>query len=409
MRRRRLLRPLHGGFAPAPTAQAQTGYPSGGARTGRRELLQVGAAAVVGLGITACATPRGTEADAGKTAEPAGPTPRASMSVLILGGTGFLGPHIVDVARARGHKVTLFNRGKTRPHLFPELEKLRGDRDGDLSALNGREFDLVIDTSGYVPKQVDRAIAALGKIGRYVFISSISVYQDSPDPMTEDNPLLVLENPESTNIMQDYGALKAACEAAATRALGDRALVIRPGLIVGPGDPTDRFTYWPVRIARGGEVIAPGAATDKVQWIDVRDLSRACITFSEDARSGTVNAVCTPVGMGVLLDACIRGTQSNATLRWVDAATLEKFEVQPWSDMPVWIPSDAPMAGMSQSSNARATAMGMEYRHIDDTIAATWAWWQLLPEERRALRAGIKPERETEVLAALAGGKSVAG
>jgi 2'-hydroxyisoflavone reductase len=198
--------------------------------------------------------------------------------------------------------------------------------------------------------------------------------------------------------MRDYGALKAACERAAESARPGRVLAVRPGLIVGPGDPTDRFTYWPVRVARGGEVLAPGRPTDPVQWIDVRDLARLCVTAGEAKATGQVNAVCDPTPMETLLASCQRSTGSSATLRWVSAAALEALQVAPWSDMPVWIPSDSTAAGMAQIANARARSLGLETRHVDDTTAATWAWWRTLPTDRQKLRAGLAADRELAVL-----------
>ena len=334
----------------------------------------------------------------------AGPGPAARpLRILILGGTGFLGPALVEAARARGHRLTLFNRGKTRPGLFPELEKLHGDRDGKLDALRGRDWDAVVDTSGYVPRIVRASAELLAPhVGRYLFVSSISVYADSPAPLDEGSKVATMPDETSEEVRRWYGPLKALCERAAERALPGRALSVRPGLIVGPGDPTDRFTYWPARFDRGGEVLAPGDGRDPVQLVDVRDLAAWMVKALEDGLAGTFNAVGPAATLPVagLLEAC-RVPGREATLRWVDAAFLRREKVEPWSDLPVWIPGDGEDAGMARTSNARAVARGLSFRPVGETARDTLAWWKGLPEERRAKpRAGLTPAREAEVLAA---------
>jgi 2'-hydroxyisoflavone reductase len=325
-----------------------------------------------------------------------------SMKLLILGGTVFLGPELVEAALARGHEVTLFNRGQTRPGLFPGLEKLHGDRDGKLAALEGRRWDVVLDTSGYVPRIVRMSAKLLAPaVERYVFISSISAYAEGVKaPVGEEAPLAALGDPASEDVRKDYGALKAACERAAEAAMPGRALSIRPGLIVGPGDPTDRFTYWPVRLARGGEVLAPGDGADPVQVIDVRDLAALAIRCAEDRRAGVMNAV-GPSGrldMRGLLAGVADGVGASPPLTWVDADFLEAARVSPWSDLPVWMGKRDPL---SQCSNARAVAAGLRCRPVADTGRDTLAWWRGLPEARRgAPKAGLTPAREAEVLAA---------
>ncbi|HYG69011.1 MAG TPA: NAD-dependent epimerase/dehydratase family protein, partial [Anaeromyxobacteraceae bacterium] len=213
--------------------------------------------------------------------------------ILILGGTGFLGPALVELARPRGHVLTLFNRGKTRPQLFPDVEKLQGDRDGKLDALAGREWDAVIDNSGYVPRHVKLSAELLApRVKRYLFVSSISVYRDDVPPGSdEDAPLQTIADPANEDVRANYGALKALCEQAAEAAMPGRTAVVRPGLIVGPGDPTDRFTYWPVRLDRGGEVVAPGDGADPTQVIDVRDFAAFMLGLVEGEDTGTYNAV----------------------------------------------------------------------------------------------------------------------
>jgi len=336
-----------------------------------------------------------------RAGEPA-PAPR-KLKLLLLGGTAFLGPELVEAARARGHAVTLFNRGKTRPELFPDLEKLQGDRDGKLDALRGRAWDAAIDTSGYLPRLVRASAELLApKVPLYLFVSSISAYAESRRPLTEESPLATLEDPKSEDVRAHYGALKAACEKAAAEATGGRCLSVRPGLIVGPGDPTDRFTYWPVRLDRGGKVLCPGDGSDPAQVIDVRDLATWMIRAAEAGLTGACNAVGpeAPLTMAGLVGAC-RAGPAAATLRWVEAAFLEQEKVAPWSDLPVWIPSSDESAGMARVSNARAVAAGLRCRALAETARDTLAWWKGLPAERRQKpRAGLSPEREAAVLAA---------
>ncbi len=332
--------------------------------------------------------------------------PQRPLKLLILGGTAFLGPATVEAALARGHELTLFNRGKTNPHLFPDLEKLQGDRDGDLVALEGRTWDAVVDTSGYVPRVVDMSAKLLANaVQQYVFISTISVYRDYQlVGMDETVPVGTLEDETTEEITgETYGPLKALCEQAAERNLPGRTTVIRPGLIVGPRDRTDRFTYWPVRVDRGGEVLAPGTGVDFIQFIDVRDLGEWIVHCIEHKVTGVFNADSRPgtLTMGDLLTECLNVTGSDATLVWVAAHFLEEQGVQAWSDMPVWVPAEGENAGFGQVSTARAQAQGLRYRPLAATISDTLAWFKAEPEERRTqLRAGISPEREAEVLAA---------
>jgi 2'-hydroxyisoflavone reductase len=370
-----------------------------------RRAVVKGALALGVLGAVGCAS---TKEAGGPATARGGPAPGSRKRILILGGTGFLGPQLVEAALARGHTVTLFNRGRTRPHLFPNLEKLRGDRQtGDLEALKGRSWDAVVDTSGYVPRIV-RASAELLKpnVGHYVFISTISVYKELPRPgMDESAPLATVEDPLSEDIRQYYGALKALCEQTAESVFPGRTTNIRPGLIVGPDDPTQRFSYWPVRVARGGEVLAPGSGEDPVQFIDVRDLALWTLLTVEQQHLGTYNATgpATPLTMKGLLQACKEASGGGATFTWAGADFLEKQGVKPWSDMPVWIPASGEMAGMSAVSNARAVARGLTFRPVRETARDTLTWFQGLPPERQAelqKRAGLPAEREREVLAA---------
>jgi 2'-hydroxyisoflavone reductase len=376
----------------------------------RRQFLTGAAAGLVGL---ASCSRRGGDA---ATTTPATPDPvtskpdvRASegpRTLLVLGGTGFIGPHIVEGAIARGWKVTLFNRGKTRPELFPDVEKLRGDRDGDLKALEGRQWDAVIDTSGYVPRIVKASAELLAEnVKQYVFVSSVSAYGDFGKPnIAEDHPVATMEDPTNEEVMKNYGALKALCEQAAEKALPGRTTNVRPGYIVGPLDPTDRFTYWPVRVAKGGEMIAPGKPDDVIQFIDARDLAAWTLGAIEKRHVGIYNLVgpSAPMPMGDFLQTCIDAAKSDTKLVWVDTKFLIDKGSGPGGDLPIWVPSDDPeWVGFARISNAKAVATGLTYRSPHDTVADTLAYWSSLPDERRAkMRAGWPAEKEAEMLAA---------
>lgn len=330
----------------------------------------------------------------------------APLSVLIIGGTGFLGPHVVARLTERGHKVTLFNRGRTNPQLFPDLEKLRGDRKTDLTALQGRKWDTVIDPSAYIPADVTRSATLLApNVSQYVIISSISVYKDfSIVGMDETAPVAILADPTVGKVTgETYGGLKALCEQAAEKAMPGKVTVIRPGLIVGPGDTTDRFTYWPLRVARGGEVLAPNTRNDFIQCIDVRDLASFIVTclenktmavFNADAQAGSLTT-------GALLDTCKAVSKSDATFVWVPKAFLDEQQVRPWADLPVWIPAEGDQAGTGRLSAAKAKAAGLTYRPLAETVKDTLAFTATWTDERRAkLKAGLSPAREAEVIAA---------
>jgi 2'-hydroxyisoflavone reductase len=334
----------------------------------------------------------------------AAPPPATPKKILILGGTKFIGPAMVAIARAHGHTVTLFNRGKTNPGLFADLEQLHGDRDGKLDALRGRKWDAVIDDSGYVPRHVkDSATLLAPSVSHYLFISTISVYADGSKPIDESSALETLKTPTEEVTPQSYGALKVGCEQAAAAALPGKLTIVRPGLIVGPDDPSDRFTYWPVRVARGGEVLAPGKPDDPISYIDVRDLAAFVIGLVEKRTLGTFNATgpAAQLTIGGLLDACKKASGSDAKFTWVDAPFLEKEKVTPWGDMPVWVPPVGDGAYLGRISRERGIKAGLTFRPVVDTCRDTLAWWNKQPAERRAtLHAGIKPEREKEVLAA---------
>jgi 2'-hydroxyisoflavone reductase len=336
-----------------------------------------------------------------------GATSAGGKTLLILGGTKFLGPEIVEAAKTAGYKVTLFNRGKTNPQMFPDLEKLHGDRNGDLKALEGRKWDAVVDTSGYIPRHVrDSAMLLKDSVKRYVFISSISVFSDTSKPgMDENSPVGKIADETVEQVTgESYGPLKALCEQAAEKAMPGRAIHIRPGLIVGPNDPTDRFTYWPVRVARGGEVLAPGTPADPIQIIDVRDLAEWTVRMIDAGAAGVYNATGPKetLTIGELLAVSKKESGSDATFAWADTAFLAEKKVEAWSDMPAWVPPAGDSAGFARIDCRRAIAKGLTFRPLPDTVRATLAWWKKEPAERQAkLRAGISTEREAEVLAAL--------
>jgi 2'-hydroxyisoflavone reductase len=334
-------------------------------------------------------------------------TPAAkSLRILILGGTGFIGPNQVKYAVARGHKVTVFNRGKTNPGTLPAgVEQLIGDRNGQLDALKGKTWDAVIDNPSTLPRWVrDAAQLLKDSAGHYLFISTISVYADNSKPgMDETSPTLTLADPTVEEIGPNYGGLKALAEKEAERAFPGRTTVVRPGLIVGAGDNSDRFSYWPIRIARGGEVLAPGEPTDPVQFIDARDLGEWTIRLLEQKAYGTFNAMgpAHPLTMAEMLYGIKAVTTAGAQFTWVPASFLEEHKVAPWTDMPVWIPPTGEYAGFGSRSIKKALDAGLTFRSLADTAATTLAFHEGRPEERQSkLRAGLAPEREKEVLAA---------
>jgi 2'-hydroxyisoflavone reductase len=336
---------------------------------------------------------------AGLPRPPAGP-----LRILILGGTGFIGPYQVQYALDRGHGVTLFNRGRTNPNLFPEVEKLVGDRDGDLSALEGRRWDVVIDNSASDPTRVERSARVLrDAVGLYLFVSTRSVYYDtSRVPMTSDAELFSPANtPVAPGARLPYGLAKALSEAKVRDFFPDRHLIVRPSLIVGPGDLTDRFTYWPVRIERGGEILAPGDGSDFVQVIDARDLSEWMIRLVERDVTGIYNALGprTPWSFAEFLHGIKAVTTADARFTWVDTDFLLAHDVQPYREMPVWMPARDGREGFGRFDISREVALGLTFRPLAVTARDTLDYYHAQPQERqRELRAGITPEREAEVL-----------
>lgn len=331
----------------------------------------------------------------------------ADVKLLVLGGTLFLGRHIVQEALDRGHEVTLFNRGSTFPELFPEVEKLRGDRDGGLHALRGREWDAVIDTSGYVPRLARAAVTVLqDAVGHYTFLSTISVYADDKPGVTETAAVKTLEDPTTEEGgPRTYGALKALCELAVDELMPNRSLIVRPGLLVGPHDPTGRFTYWVERMAKGGEVLAPGDPDRQVQLVDARDVAAWILRRVEDETTGTFN-VTGPgarLSMGELLETCREALNRQACLTWVAETFLTEHEVRPWTELPLWLPSQA--NAFLAIDNSKALRLGLAFRPLASTIADTFQWaaqQRSTGPSRLAngttTETGLEPEREVFLL-----------
>lgn len=341
--------------------------------------------------------------------------PRASKPrrLLVLGGTGFTGPFTVEQALARGWQVSIFTRGKRNPDLFaedPRVEKLVGDRDPDvgagLAALLGRAFDAVIDNSGHVPRHMRASVELLApSVGHYLFVSSLSAYASHAVPdADEDAPLAALEAPSEDFTGPAFGPLKALCERELLTGMPGRSTVVRPGLIVGPRDFSDRFTYWPLRCRRGGDVLAPGAPDDPIQLVDGRDLSAFLLDLVEHRTSGVFNALGPRGGMrwGDVLDACVRAGGTSARLEWVSADFLEERGVQPWTDLPVWMPPHGELAGFHRRNIERSLRAGLRLRPIEQTCRDTLAWWDTLDAARRDAppKRGLSSEREGELLAA---------
>lgn len=360
--------------------------------------LTLGAVPLVALGPTGSRL-TGDPASDSRTRE--GP-PRA-LRILILGGTGFIGPHQVRYARERGHELTLFNRGRTAPDLFPELEQLRGDREtGELGALEGsREWDVVIDNSATNPRWVRESAQLLkDRAGQYIFISTQSVYA-SRGEIGIDETAAVGRPDLPREEWTGYGPSKALAEEEAREAFPGRATVIRPGLIVGPGDRSDRWTYWVARIHRGGEIVAPGTPEDPVQFIDARDLSEWVVRTAEERTTGTFNAVgpSSPLSLAEMLYGIRAVTTSPVFFVWIDADFLQDLGVRAWSDMPAWMPPEGARAGFARMSNERALDAGLTFRPLAVTAEETLAWFLGRPtEERTNLRAGLDPDREAFIL-----------
>ena len=320
------------------------------------------------------------------------------MKLLVLGGTKFLGRATVESALARGHEVTLFNRGQTNADMFPEAEKLRGDREDDLSALTGRTWDAVVDPSGYVPSVVRASAEKLaGSVGFYLFVSSLSAYADRSKAMVEGDALEELGDMPDDRLLEDfsnYGALKALAEHAVAEKFPQTHANVRPGLIVGPHDPTGRFTYWPHRVARGGRVAAPAPPEERVQFIDVRDLANWMVGLCErDGDGGQLNAVNEGVSWSDLLETCRDVSSSDASFVWIDGQFLLDQGIEQWMGLPLWIEDEADK-GLHRADISRAAQTGLTHRPLAETVEATLE----LAETTEA--AGLSPEREAALLEA---------
>lgn len=340
----------------------------------------------------------------------AAPPPSKPLRILILGGTGYLGPATIEAALARGHKVTMFNRGKTRPDLFPGVERLHGDRDpkkGEgLKALEQGEWDVVIDNSAYYPRMVQASAELLAKrCKQYILISSISAYRE-PNPIHGDEsaPLATMPDPAQENMGKNYeyyGALKALCEKAAQAAMPDRVTIVRPCYIVGPDDPTGRFTYWPVRFDKGGEIAVPGRPSDPIQIIDGRDLGAWLVGLAENRTFGVFNACGPekPLVWGTLIEACRKAASGKATPVWIPASFVARQE---GLEFPIWAPAEGETRGVHTWSNAKAIAAGLRFRPVEETVKDTLAWFktQEKQEKGRSKLAGPVAEAESKLLAA---------
>jgi 2'-hydroxyisoflavone reductase len=322
------------------------------------------------------------------------------VKLLLLGGTKFLGRAIVEAALGRGHEVTLFTRGETNPELYPETEKLRGDRSVDLSALDRRTWDAVVDTSGYLPRVVRASAEALrDSVGRYLFVSSISAYANFSEGPSEDSERAELADGQPVDEMlpeyENYGALKALGEDAVTDVFDERSIIVRPGLIVGPHDPTGRFTYWPHRIARGGDFVVPATADGRFQIIDARDLGAWIVDLLERGESGAFNAAHPGLTWSELVESGLRVTGSEANPVWIDEDWLAGQGVGEWMEVPMWL-RDPEWVGMNRADVSRALGAGLTFRPLDETVRGT------LDHAETTDEAGLKPERERELLEAWA-------
>jgi 2'-hydroxyisoflavone reductase len=333
------------------------------------------------------------------------------LRLLILGGTGLIGPHQVRYALSRGHQVTIFNRGRTKPGIFgDQVEQLLGDRNNNLESIKaeitkGRTWDAVLDNPATLPQWVRDAAGLLKDASkRYLFVSTVSVYSDNTKPGQDENgPLMTTTDPNAKRITgENYGALKAIAEEESRKVFGKNAIIVRPGLIIGPGDDTKRFLYWPLRLRTGGEILAPGNGKDPVQYIDARDLAEWSVRLVEKENTGgTYNAIgpAKTQTMGNLLGAMQKAVSKSSKLIWVPTEFVLENKIGPWGDMPLWIPGEGEMAGFHRRQNQRALRQGLTFRSPADIAKGTLAWFDSLsPEEQKAAQGGLSPEREKEVL-----------
>lgn len=366
----------------------------------RRQFVAGAGAALASLGLPRTA--------AARQEAPAAAAPSAKKTALILGGTGFLGPHVVRTCLARGIEVTLFNRGRSNADLFPELETLLGDRDpkkGEgLKALEGdRTWDFVVDTSSYVPRVTKASCELLkDRTRHYTMVSTVSVYPEVEDAVIDESTAVGRLTDPTVETMgqyfENYGPLKALCEEAAEAVMPGRVFNVRPGLIVGPGDPTHRFTYWPVRIREGGEILAPGNVDDPVQIIDARDLAEFIVHAALENLTGVYNAVGPAHGETIagMLYGCRAVTKSDARFTWVPMTGVQELGLSPWGDLPVWTGG----ASMDRVNGSKAWNAGLTSRTMADIASATLESWDAMTPEERARPYGMSRERETEALAA---------
>ena len=372
--------------------------------TSRRDFLRASAVAggALGLGLVpgACDDPQ-------SNAAPRQTGPAEKLKILVLGGTGFIGPHTVRYALERGHELTLFNRGQSNTHLFPEVEKLVGDRNGDLESLRDRNWDVCFDNNASNIDWVEFSTEFLkDSVDRYHYVSSRSAYSDlSSIPMHANAPTFTYETAgvEPGAERLPYGLQKALCERQVQKVFPETSTIFRPGLIIGPGDTTDRFTYWPVRINRGGEVLSPGDPSDPVQIIDVRDFTEWMVRVAEDVHNGVFNCVgpATPRPIAELLYGIRAVTTAETTFTWVPQAFLEEQEIRPYSHMPVWMPPGPGREGFARFDLTPEVERGLTFRPLAVTTKETLDYHFARPQEDQdELNAGVTPEREAEVLAA---------
>jgi 2'-hydroxyisoflavone reductase len=372
-------------------------------RTNRRAVVKLSGAALVGLIFRALALGANTR----KAPKP--------LRILILGGTGFIGPHQVRYALSRGHSVTVFNRGRQKQDWPKPVEELLGDRNtGDLKSLQGRNWDVCIDNPAMLPFWVrDAGLALHNKVKQYVFISTISAYAENKTAGADETAPLakytgqdaMAETQETlrAHMAELYGPLKAVSEHEAQQYFPGKATIVRPGLIAGPGDESDRFTYWPVRLSRGGEVLAPGDGSDPIQVIDVRDLAEWTIRLAESRTLGIFNAIgpARPMIMREMLATIAGSLQVSPTITWASSQFLEAQDIEAWSDMPVWVPAKGDSAGFAKRSIQRALKADLTLRPLATTSVDTLAWFRQQPDARQANpRAGLTPDRENAALAA---------
>ncbi|MCC9311022.1 NAD-dependent epimerase/dehydratase family protein [Kitasatospora sp. RB6PN24] len=322
------------------------------------------------------------------------------LNLLILGGTRFLGRAVVEAALADGHQVTLFNRGRTNPGLFPRVRTVIGDRTEDLAGLADGRWDAVVDVAGYEPRVVARSVDALhGRVGRYVFVSSLSVLADQSTPQDEDGEVLRLRADLPAH--QVYGARKAACEQLVLDAFERQATIVRPGMIVGPHDPTDRFAYWPRRFARGGRILLPGDPADAAQFIDVRDLADWILGCVRSGLGGVYNTTGRSMPFGAFFEACHAVTRAVAEPVWIPSDRLLAAGLDPWMGVPMWI-ADPACAAINRVDVSRALAAGLALRPLARTLADTLAW-DTARGGPAAGTEGLAVQEEQRLLSELAG------